>query len=71
MRSNFRVERQKPNAVSLVIRKIAEAGREDPSIVDLFDFAGSVVHRPADVEQDENARVRFTFVELDVQLVAS
>ena len=54
-----------------MIREIAEAGGEDPRVINFLHLARSIVHGSANVEQDEYTRVGLTFVQLDVQPVAS
>src|SRR2546429_4286275 len=71
MGSDLGIERQQPDAIPLVISEIAEAGGEDSRVIDLLDFAGAVIHGSTDVEKNENARVRLTFVQLYIQLVAA
>src|SRR5206468_5266107 len=71
VRAHVRVEGQQSDSVPLVIPEIREAGRENPRVIYLFDLARAVVHGPADVEQNDDARVGFTFVQLDEQPVVA
>src|SRR5262249_58213819 len=62
VRSNIGIESEQADAVTLMVGEVAQTSRDDPRIVDLFNLARSVIHRPADVQQDENARIRLAFV---------
>src|SRR2546426_10379073 len=71
MRPDLGIKGQQPDAIPLMIGEIAEAGGENPRVIDLLDFAGTVIHGPADVEKNENACVRLTFIQLYIELVAA
>src|SRR5262249_51852832 len=69
--ANCGVEGDQADAVALMIRKVAQAGGEDASIVELGDRSGAVVHRATDIQKDQIFGVRFAFEKLDDQLVHS
>ena len=69
--ADFRIEGQQADAVALVIGEVSQARRQNPGVIDFLDVARSVVHRTADIQQDENAGIRFAFVQLDVKPVGT
>ena len=65
------IESENANGIALVVGKVREARGQHLRVVALLHFAGSIVHGSAHIEQDQDARVRFAFEELDEKLVAA
>src|SRR5947199_5553999 len=71
MGPDLRIEGQETYAIPLVIREVAETCGDDSGVIDLFDVARAVIHGSADVEKDEDACIRLTFIQLYIELVAA
>jgi len=66
VRDDVLVEGEDTDAIALLVRQIREAGSEKRSVLELGHAAARELHRPRDVEQDREVRVRVRFVLLDV-----
>src|SRR5262249_12727891 len=69
MRANFRIKCEKSDAIALMMGEVRQARRQDPRIIDLLDPGGAIIHGSTDVQQYQDAGVRFALVQLDIQAV--
>src|SRR5215471_10086965 len=67
MRANFRIKCEKSDAIALMMGEVRQARRQDPRIIDLLDLGGAVIHGSANVQQYQDASVRFALVQLDIK----
>ena len=71
MRDDVVVERQHADAVPLALREIRQARPDVAAVFQLRNTAAGELHRPRDVEQDRQVRVRVGFVLLHVKAIGA